>query len=289
MDYSKLAEFHWENDAEITVAVQPVRMEDAPRFGLMKVGDDDRLVSFVEKPSDPDVLKDFISRPGTEKPLLGSMGLYLFNTDVLVDILKNTLDTDFGGEIIPKAIEDREVFAYPFEGYWEDIGTIRSFYDTNLSLLDPDAPFKFVDPVAPIFTRARFLPGSLVDDADLTKVLLSDGGIIKGARITNSIVGIRSIISENSVLTNSIMMGADYYDTAEKRNSGKGIPLGIGPNCQIDGAIIDKNARIAEGVRISPYPRGTNFNEQEWSVNDGIIVIPKRTILPPGTQIGPSD
>lgn len=288
MDYSKLAQFHFEKEAEITVAVQPVRLEDAERFGVMKVNQEDRLISFVEKPKEPGLVQEFISRPGSEKPILGSMGMYLFNTEILIDILKNTNDTDFGGEIIPKAIQKRNVFAYSFEGYWEDIGTIRSFYETNLSLTKPDSPFKFIDPKSPIYTRPRFLPGSLIENAELSNVLLADGGYINGARVINSVVGLRSQINQNSELISTIMMGADYYDTEEGKASAAGIPIGIGPNCKIEGAILDKNVRIGEGVKIKPFPRGTDIDNDYWSVQDGIVVIPKRTVILPGTIIGPN-
>lgn len=288
MDYSKLAEFHWANDADITVAVQPVRTEDASRFGLMKINDEERITSFVEKPTDPDVQKTFMTRDDTEKPFLGSMGIYFFNTNVLIDILKNTDDTDFGGEIIPKAIESKRVYAFPFDGYWEDIGTIRSFYDTNLSLTRSDAPFKFTDSKKPIYTRPRFLPGSLIENAELNNVLLADGGYIRGASITNSVVGLRSQISTDTIISSTVVMGADYYDTSTQREAAGGIPIGIGPNCQIEGAIIDKNVRIGAGVKISSFPEGTEFDEENYSVRDGIVVVPKRAVLLPNTVIGPA-
>ena len=287
MDYSKLAAFHWEKEAEITVAVQPVRREDAPRFGLMKVDQDDRLLSFVEKPKDPALIEDYVARPGSDKPILGSMGLYFFNTDVLIDILKNTDDTDFGGEVIPKAIETKKVFAYPFEGYWEDIGTIRSFYETNLMLAQPNPPFQFMDPRAPIYTRARFLPGSSVFKAELENVLLCDGCQISGATITNSIVGLRSQVQQGTEIHSTIVMGADYYDNPKDLAVGQGIPIGIGPGSKIENAIIDKNVRIGEGVTISAFPKGLDFDEDMYSVQDGIVVIPKKTVIPPGTVIGP--
>ena len=287
MDYSKLAAFHWEKEAEITVAVQPVRREDAPRFGLMKVDAQDRLVSFFEKPKDPAVIEDYVARPDSDKPILGSMGLYFFNTDVLIDILEKTDDTDFGGEVIPKAIQTKKVFAYPFEGYWEDIGTIRSFYETNLSITRPNSPFEFVDRKAPIYTRPRFLPGSLVEKAELENVLLSDGSFIRGSKISDSIIGLRSQVQEDSVIRSTIVMGADYYDNPKDLEQGYGIPIGIGPGCEIDSAILDKNVRIGEGVKISAFPDGLDFDEDMYSVQDGIVVIPKRTVIPPGTVIGP--
>jgi glucose-1-phosphate adenylyltransferase len=287
MDYSKLAEFHEEKGAEITVAVQPVRTEDASRFGLMKTNEEDRIVSFVEKPKDPEVLKNYRTSDDPTKPYLGSMGIYFFNTNLLVDILKNSNATDFGGEIIPEAIQSKRVYAYPFDGYWEDIGTIRSFYETNLSLTLSDPPFKFTDRKQPIYTRPRFLSGSLVENAELNHVLLADGGIIQGASISNSILGIRSQISENTTITGTVMMGADYYDTDSARDLAGGVPIGVGPNCKIEGAIIDKNVRIGEGVVISAFPPGTDFDYDSYSVVDGIVVVPKRSVLLPGTKIGP--
>ena len=288
MNYAKLAAFHNEKDAEITVAVQPIRLDDAHRFGVMKVDEKDRLTSFVEKPKDPQVLNEFISRPGSDKPLLGSMGLYFFNSDLLIDLLKNTNDTDFGGEIIPKAIDNHKVYAYPFEGYWEDIGTIRSFYDTNISLTNANAPFRFIDNKTPIYTRPRFLPSSLIEDAELKNVLLADGGQIRGAKINDSVVGLRSQVFENAVVSSTVMMGADYYDSPQTLEAGEGIPIGVGPNSVVEGAILDKNVRIGEGVKILPFPRGTDIEEEMYTVQDGIVVIPKRTVIKPGTVIGPS-
>ncbi|MEJ2488168.1 MAG: sugar phosphate nucleotidyltransferase, partial [Anaerolineales bacterium] len=287
MNYSKLAAFHDEKGADITVAVQPVRLEDAPRFGLMKVDNKDRLISFLEKPKDPEIINDFVVRPGSDKPILGSMGLYFFNTDLLIDLLKNTEDTDFGGEIIPKAIEHYKVFAYPFEGYWEDIGTIRSFYDTNLSLTNADAPFRFIDNKTPIYTRPRFLPSSLIEQAELNNVLLADGSTIRGASINDSVIGLRSQVYEKAVISSTVMMGADYYDSKDTLNAGGGIPLGVGPKSVVEGAILDKNVRIGEGVTIKSFPVGTDIDNDLYTVRDGIVVIPKRTIIQPGTVIGP--
>ena len=288
MDYSKLAQFHWDKGADITVAVQPVFHEDASRFGIMKVNEDDRITSFVEKPKTPELLNQFASYPDKDKQFLGSMGIYFFNTNRLIELLNNTIDTDFGGEVIPKAINSMNVFAYPFDDYWEDIGTMRSFYDTNLSLTKPDAPFNFIDNNAPIYTRPRFLPGSLIENAELTDILLGDGSHIQEAKISNSVVGLRSQVYKNAEIYSSIVMGADYYDTPASLQTGNGVPVGIGPNSYIEGAIIDKNVRIGEGVVIKPFPRGTEIDEDNWSVRDGIVVVPKRSILYPGTHIGPS-
>jgi glucose-1-phosphate adenylyltransferase len=286
MDYATMARFHWENDAEITVAVQPVVASEAFRFGLLKRNPDYRIASFVEKPRDPDVLSQFVSRDDLERPFLGSMGIYFFNADVLIDLLENSSVEDFGGQIIPNAIHSHRVFGFDFDDYWEDIGTMRSFYETNLRLAQPEAPFNFYDPERPIYTRPRYLPGSVIDGATLHNVLLTDGGKIGHAEINDSLVGLRSHISDGVRIQNSILMGADYYDRPGVPLPG-GIPIGVGPNCEIEGAIIDKNVRIGAGVVIKPFPRGTDIDNGNWVVQDGIVVIPKSSILHAGTYIGP--
>ncbi len=286
MDYDTLARFHWDNQADVTVAVQPVAATDAHRFGLLKRGADDRVSAFVEKPRDPDVMAQFVSREDAQRPYLGSMGIYMFDTQVLIDLLEDTLYDDFGGQVIPNAIHTHKVLGFDFDGYWEDIGTIRSFYETNLSLACPDAPFNFYDPVRPIYTRPRYLPGSVVDGATLHNVLIADGCQIHHAEISNSIVGLRSQIADGVLMKNTILMGADYYDPPGELPRG-GLPIGIRAECRIEGAIIDKNVRMGEGVTILPFPRGTDIDAGSWVVQDGIVVIPKSTVLHPGTFIGP--
>ena len=287
MDYDELANYHWANGADITVAVQPVSKNDGSRFGLVKITEDGRLVSFAEKPKDSKTLEKFITREDPEKPYLGSMGIYMFNTDVLVDILNSTTDTDFGGEVIPRAIKNKTVFGYYYDGFWEDIGTIRSFYEANLKLTKQDSPFNFFDPEDPIYTRPRFLPGTIVQNAELNNVLLADGGRITGANIHDSIVGIRSQISEGSYISSSIIMGADFYNPISEIENSSNLPIGIGSGCEITGAIIDKNVRIGNGVIIKPYPKGTEIENENWVIRDGIVVIPKNSILIDDTYIGP--
>jgi len=288
MDYSEMARFHWENEAQITVAVQPVRSEDASRFGILKRDAEGRITNFTEKPKDPAVLEEFVSRPDKKRPFLGSMGIYMFNTEVLLDLLQNTTDDDFGGEVIPGAISTHKIYGFDFDGYWEDIGTIRSLYDTNLSLAKPNPPFDFNDPNNPIYTRARFLPGSSIDGAKMKHVLLADGCRIANAKIRNSVIGLRSQIASGVVIRNTILMGADYY-TVPKPDTHPDILLGIGRDCHIEGAILDKNVRIGPGVIIRSFPEGTEIDQQDWVVRDGIVVIPKNTILHEGTYIGPTE
>jgi len=286
MDYARMAYQHWETGADITVAVQPVPAGEASRYGLLKRDPDGRIPAFVEKPRDPEVLAQFVSRDDPEKPYLGSMGIYLFNTEVLIGLLENAAYDDFGGQIIPNALATHEVYGYSFEGYWEDIGTIRSFYETNLRLTRPDAPFNFYDPERPIYTHARFLPGSVIDGATLNNVLLAEGSQIHKAEIYESIIGLRSLISDGVYMSRTIMMGADYYDLPGATLPGN-IPLGIGPNCHIEGAILDKNVRVGEGVVIKPFPPGTDLDVSNWAVQDGIVVIPKSAVVFPGAYIGP--
>jgi glucose-1-phosphate adenylyltransferase len=285
MDYREIAEFLWEKGADIVVAVQPVARSEASRFGILKVESDGRISSFVEKPKDPEVQKKYVSRPyDEERPFLGSMGIYLFNTKVLIDLLNNFPEyDDFGGDIIPEAIKSLNVFGFNFDGYWEDIGTIRSFYETNLKLTSLDPPFNFYDPKGPIYTHARYLPGSIVEDSKLQDVLLAEGSRIRRAEITHSIVGIRSQISEGVVIKDSIIVGADYY--IPKRHPE--VPIGIGRNCHIESAILDKNVQIGDGVVIKSFASSQDIDHELYFVRDGIVVIAKDTVIPAGTCIEP--
>ena len=289
MDYSEMLSYHHKKGADVTVAVQPVRTEDVFRFGILRRERGGQISRFVEKPQDPEVLAEFVSRKDKKRPYLGSMGVYIFKTEVLDELLEGTSDTDFGGEVIPRAISSHNVYGYSFEGYWEDIGTIRSFYETNLQLAMPNSPFTFHDPSAPIFTRARFLPGSTIDGATMENVLLADGCRIGQAIIRDSVIGLRSQIADSVKISRSIIMGADSLEDSEIEKYD--IPLGIGEGCKIDKAIIDKNARIGADVIIRAFPDGTELdNENEdWVVRDGIVVIPKNTVIPAGTEIGPKE
>ncbi|RMF40774.1 MAG: glucose-1-phosphate adenylyltransferase, partial [Anaerolineae bacterium] len=265
MDYAEMAQYHWETGADITVAVQPIPAVEASRFGVLKRDSEGRILDFVEKPKDPEILERFVSRDDPKKPYLGSMGIYLFNTQVLMELLKDTDYTDFGGEVIPQAIHTHKVMGFDFEGYWRDIGTIRSFYETNLSLAEPSPPFNFYDPQRPIYTHARFLPGAIINGAELHNVLLADGSRIGEANIENAVIGLRSIIANDVTLRNVIMMGADYYDPPAGPKEGP-LPLGIGAHSHIEGAIIDKNVRIGENVTIKPFPSGTDLDTKNYSV-----------------------
>ncbi len=286
MDYSKMAQFHWENNADVTVAVQPIGREDASRYGILKQDKKGEIVDFAEKPKDSETLDSFVSSDNPEKPYLASMGIYLFNLDTLVDILSmdqggENFD-DFGYDIIPHCVKNEpRVFGYEFNGYWRDIGTIRAFYETNLALTMPDPPFDINDPDQRLYTHARFLPGSRLADCRLNNVLIAEGCGIQKADIDHSVIGLRSMIKGGTRIKDTVIMGGDYYD-----DSGD-IPMGIGENCEIEGAILDKNVRIGQDVCIKPFPRGTEIDNETFTVRDGIVVIPKRMILPSGTRIEP--
>jgi glucose-1-phosphate adenylyltransferase len=286
MDYAAMAEFHWANRADITVAVQPINRHDASRFGVLKRDANLQISDFAEKPKDLARLKEMISRDDVHKPYLGSMGIYLFNTELLLDLMETTDFDDFGGDVIPFAIHKRRVFGYDYDGYWEDIGTIRSFYDTNLALTRANPPFDLFDAERPIYTAPLFLPGSIVIDSTMQDVLITEGCRVDHARLSHSIVGLRSQIEEGAEITDSIIMGADYYETTRSR-SRHNVPIGIGPGCVIEGAIIDKNARLGAGVVIKPFPRGTDIDAEPWFVRDGVVIIPKDAVIPAGVHIEP--
>ncbi|MDZ4159753.1 MAG: glucose-1-phosphate adenylyltransferase [Anaerolineaceae bacterium] len=287
MDYGAMARFHLENQAEITVAVQPVAVDDASRFGILKRDDHYRITRFTEKPKDPAVLREMISRDEAARPYLGSMGIYLFNTEVLFDLLANQALEDFGSDVIPHAIQSRTVYGFDFEGYWEDIGTIRSFYETNLKLTLPDSPFNLYDPANPIYTHPRVLPGSTIEDSKLENVLIAEGCTLRKCEIKHSIVGVRSQIRAGVYLADSVLMGSDYYQRLPLGKEAVDHPLGICEDCWIEGAILDKNARIGKGVVIHRFPAGVDLDGDNWVVRDGIVVVPKNAILPAGTRIDP--
>jgi glucose-1-phosphate adenylyltransferase len=285
MDYSKMIEHHWATNADITVGVIPIGGEEVDRFGVLKRSDDGRITAFSEKPKDAATQAAMVSYPDRPLCYLGSMGIYVFKAGVLNEILSRMPDfDDFGGDVIPYAVKHLSVFSYEFDGYWRDIGTIRSFYDTNLELTSQNAPFKFHDPSGPIYTHARFLPGSILEDSSLQNVLLGEGCVINRCSINHSVIGLRSQIRRGCIISDSILMGADYYQSLNHCQE-----LGLGENCIIQGAIIDKNVCIGAGTIIKSFPRGTNADLGAWAIQDGIVIVPKNTILPPNTMIEPDN
>ena len=214
------------------------------------------------------------------------MGIYMFNTELLLELLEKADYPDFGKDLIPAAIQNKGVYGYDFDGYWEDIGTLRSFYETNLALTKPSPPFDLFEAERPIYTAPLFLPGSKVIDSHLEDVLITEGCRVVNAQIQHSVVGLRSIVRSGAKIKDTIIMGADYYEPMEARRRNQ-VPIGIGADCIIEGAIIDKNARVGSNVVIRPFPKGTDIDADPWFVRDGIVVIPKDSIIKPGTNIIP--
>ena len=286
MDYHAFVDYHKETGADITMAVQPVAADMAPALGILKRSDDGQIESFTEKPQ-PTALAGLESLPGPDKPYLASMGIYVFRTDLLFDVLKSEGD-DFGKNIIPNALADYRVMGYIYDGYWADIGTIRAFYDVNLEMALPDRPFDFYIPGRPIYSRARFLPATQVHGAQIENALLADGCHVGDARITHAVIGLRSQIGPKTLIRSTILMGADYYETdadrAENRRLGRP-DIGIGDGTVIDGAIIDKNARIGRHVHIRHLPDRPDSETDNWAVRDGLVVIPKDATIADDTVI----
>lgn len=286
MDYAEMAKFHWENNADITVGVHPVPRHEVKGLGILKVDPEHRITNFVEKPKDPAILDQFISMPNSEKPFLASMGIYLFNTKVLIELLtENPNFDDFGKHVIPNSLKSHKVYGYAFDDYWQDIGTIRSFYETNLALCHSDAPFNLYEVGRPIYTFAHDLPGSVIENSVFKDVQLAEGCQIFNAQVINSAIGLRSRINSGSLVKDTIMMGADFY--TRPHIAADEVPIGIGKNCHIEGAILDKNVQIGDNVTIKPFPRGTELETDQYVVQDGIVVIPKDTLLRSGTVIAP--
>ncbi len=288
MDYRPFYELHKVKQADVTIAVQPVPAREASRYGILKLDPNGRIATFAEKPKTEAELKELVSVPGSDKPFMASMGIYLFTEPFLQWILKETTASDFGKHIIPAAIQAGRVFAYPFEGYWEDIGTIESFFTANLALTDLEPAFNLFDSENPIYSRPRYLPGSRVDYCQLVRVLLADGGRLERAIITEAVIGLRSIIRPGAQLRQVVMMGADYYETTEAREENrrrKRPDIGIGENSIVERAIIDKNARIGRNVRIRAHTPADDTEADHYTIRDGIVVIPKNAIIPDETVI----
>ncbi len=288
MDYRPFIKAHRATGADVTVAVQPVGRESAPQLGILKTDEDRRIVAFAEKPK-ARALDGLASTDDPDKPFLASMGIYVFSYDALVELLTRNKKDDFGKHILPAAIKSHQVYAYPFEGYWEDIGTVRAYYHANLSLALPDPPFDLYDPEYPIYTRPRYLPGTVTDKCHLERVLLADGCRLQDAVITDSVIGLRSVIGPGVRIAHSVIMGADFYEDEATRaaNQAQGLPpVGIGPGSSIEGAIIDKNARVGKNVVIRPHQEVQEMIEQDnYVIRDGLVIVPKNAVLPDGTVI----
>ena len=293
MDFRTLLDQHIRAGAEITLATTPVQRAVASDFGIMLSGPDRKIIRFEEKPKnaalldelklDRELLESIGSNPD-EELFQASMGIYVFNRDVLIECLESNLD-DFGKHVIPQAINERHVNAFIFKGYWEDIGTIRAFYDANLDLTNLKPQYSFFEANSPIYTHPRFLPGSKINGATLRQAIISDGCIISDAHIERSVIGVRSIIRSGATIRNSVIMGGDHFEASALPKSPDLPPIGIGRNCVIDRAIIDKNARIGDGVVITPEGKAANVDAVNHYIRDGIVVVPKDAVIPAGFWI----
>lgn len=297
MDLNEMYRQHEETGAEVTIAATPVTREQAVGFGILKAHKDSRIVEFTEKPPIDKDVSDLKIPPNLHpdkeqlnrgKEYLASMGIYIFRADVLERALDNEF-TDFGKEIIPELIRTAKSHAFVFSGFWEDIGTIKSFYETNLNLASISPDFNFYEEKMPIYTHRRDLPASKFNYSTLSETIAADGSIITSAEIQRSVVGIRSIIESGASLDGVVCMGADYYETNQRKreNRRKGVPdIGIGKGTMVRNAIIDKNARIGENCTIGADDSKLVDGDYDYHyVRDGIIVIPKNAVLPPNTVI----
>jgi glucose-1-phosphate adenylyltransferase len=296
MDYRLLLQQHVETQADITLATTPVDRAAASAFGIMHSDSNRRIFRFEEKPKEPALLDELRIPPALLKDLglaedselfQGSMGIYVFNRDILIECLNNDHD-DFGKHIIPASLQEYKVMTYIFQGYWEDIGTVRAFFEANLALTDTLPPYNFFDRLSPIYTHPRFLPASKINAATIRHAIVGDGCIISDAHIERAVIGIRSIIESGATIRNSVIMGADYYqdEAAETSEKWRSLPpIGIGRNSVIDRAIIDKNARIGESVVITPDGKAPNVDSTNYYIRDGVVVIPKNATIPNGTWI----
>ncbi len=280
--------FHKKNNADVTIASIPMARKDAPSFGILKMDQKSKITDFVEKPKDESVLdsmylpSDYIGE-NNDKNFIASMGIYIFSKDVLVDILEKNQNEDFGKQIIPESIKTHNVYSYIFNDYWEDIGTVKSFFEANLDFTRPTPKFNFYDEVKPIYTNARFLPGSVIKNCEINHGLIADGCLLEGSRISDSIIGLRSIVKEDSCLDRVVMMGADYYGSAKSVSASK---MGVGRNCIIKNAILDKNVTLGDNVVID-YKGSPDVRKDcgSYHIIDGIVVVPKNSKVPANTRI----
>lgn len=296
MDFREILNQHVATGAELTIATLPVSRAEAGSLGIMQTRPTGEIARFVEKPTDPRTL-DTLALPadarerfgvgGDDEAFLASMGIYVFNRDVLFEVLANS-HTDFGKHIIPQAIEERRVFSHVFQGYWEDIGTIRSFFEANLDLAEELPRFNFFDMSAPIYTRPRFLPSSKVNGAEVDHAVLGDGCILNHCRVEHSVMGLRTVVEQGSHISRAVVMGADYYETLDSvlRHQQANLPrMGIGRNTRIENAIVDKNARIGDDCVLTPDGKPDTMDGENFYIRDGILIIPKGTVIQHGTKL----
>ena len=294
MDFNAMLENHISKGADISIATIPVGDREASDFGIMKKNDEGFITSFIEKPK-PDLFKDWVSDTGVDmqrsgRVYLASMGIYIFNRQLMFDMLLNEFKdgTDFGKEIIPQSLSKYKVASFQYDGYWTDIGNIYSFFEANLGLTQDIPDFNLFDNDRTIFTRARMLPPAKISGTTLEKTIIAEGCIINASRVENSVIGIRSRVGHGTTIVSSYLMGNDYFETLQEINHAHnhGIPnVGIGSRCYIKNAIVDKNCRIGNDVRINGGHHLENTDHSLYVVKDGIVVVKKGAVLPNGFVI----
>jgi len=294
MDYSEMVDAHIDRRADITIAAQPCTPDDATQMGIFRFDRDGQIVAFEEKPNlerlgqiGQSIPKGSVTLGHTpEKPFVASMGVYVFSRDVLMELLEKTAATDFGREVIPSALDKYRVNSYLFRGFWADVGTVESFYDANIMLTKSGSPFKFYDPTRPIFTHARFLPGSRLVDARVHDANVSEGCYLGKCIVEESIIGIRTHVLEGTTIRRSVLLGADYYEADDVAPARGDRPrLGIGRNVVLDKVIVDKNARVGDGARLVNDKGIDELDGDGFYIRNGVIIVPKDGVIKPGTVI----
>jgi glucose-1-phosphate adenylyltransferase len=279
MDYQKLLEFHHKTGADVTLSTISVSEKSASEFGILKMGKRKKIVSFKEKPKSPTERKGFEVSKGE---YLASMGVYLFKASVLIDLLQGP-ELDFGREVIPRAIREHKTYGYSFDGYWRDIGTIKSFYRANLELTGQYPKFRFHSPKGNVFTHPRFLPPAQILSSKIDNSLISEGSILRDATIDHSVIGLRSAIQRKVSIKKSVVMGADYFEFESRTKSE--VPFGIGEGTTIENAIIDKNVRIGRNVKIKNVKNAKEVDGDNFFIREGIVIIPKDAVIADRTVI----
>jgi glucose-1-phosphate adenylyltransferase len=291
MDYSALLDAHVERNADITIAAQPCTPHDATQMGIFTFNESGQIVAFDEKPNAERLAQMETSCPRgshvlpvtDDKPFLASMGIYLFTRRVLLEMLEQA-GNDFGRQLIPAALTRYQVSAYLHDGYWADVGTVENFYDANIQLTQPDAPFSFYDASCPIYTHQRFLPPSRLIECDVHNGVIAEGSFLDRCELSDSVVGIRSLVGRGARIRRSVLLGADHYETSADAAASE-VPLGIGTNVEVDRAIIDKNARIGDGARLVNVRKIDEFDGAGFYIRHGIIIVPKGGVIPPGFAV----
>ncbi len=298
MNYLNFLRHHLLTDSDITLSTIPINETDAPKFGVMKINENLKITQFVEKPAQQDIIRQLYMPSNIkgmirdnfrkEADLLASMGIYIFKRDVLKELLQDEKRIDFGKDIIPHAIEHKRVYAFPFKGYWEDIGSIESFFNANIQLAQENPNFFFYKDDWPIYSKPRVLPSSKFYSSKIDRSIISDGCLVRSSRIDNSIIGQRSIIHDNCHLNRVVYMGADYYEHDEvlKDKQEKGMPImGIGSGSVIENTIIDKNVAIGKNVRITNKKGILEYEDEMFHIRQGIVIIPKNAVIPDNTEV----